>query len=1360
MDKAQMTDRASAAEHKNIEMPSVLDRELSDKAKDAFGHQQYADALKDLIESPSNEPPFSIGLLGPWGTGKSTIKEFYRRELEADKSGSPGKRRPDRIHAITFNAWRFGGEQDLKRSLLREAFRQLGGDEAALRSELFEQVSKVVRKKRSFRDWFGEAFGQISGSAILFLLIFLGTLIISFLFVHFSGVTNQYTVTAIIVASVFAAGWLGKHVVDLRIRTPATYLPQTSISFPATSAEEYESLLTEQIETFRTQGGASCERLVVFVDDLDRLSAPEMVAGLDAIRTFLELPFNATKSAFGVVFVISCDEAKIAEALHRGRGSKGNADLPGSVFSRTDARRYLDRLFQFRLEIPLFPKQDMRQFALARLSDAGLVVDDLKARDVSLEAVIDRLIHVDVQSPRQAIQLLNAFIQSWWIGMQRERSGAGSSAHGVLHEGAVTDHPLSLAAMCVLRVDFPDFYECVQHRPEFLHEFRNVVFGTHDAESQTQVVQEIMSRFLAKDDDGKLTSDLQPEYRKLRQYLASVQDVRWAKRLQPLLRLAEDPVTRRYGDRAAAIHDALISGDVQGVLEGLRRDLDDGELSQDDATLIGDLTDTLPEETAARRINACRVLAGLVHRIPKASRRRLLTPVVRQMVELRPVRMNVGPSAARRIVEHALPVDRQEVAEQFISDLLHGEEIEWKNASEGSPNLDETTKLVRDTLDLALEVRAQYGLTDSADSRLRDWLLTRNVRVGGQTQTLPFSEFESLVSEHAAHLLAYLGANYSDQAISAFQSDMDEIASTEATLSRIGVVFTQLAQNGQEERGNLWSQLARLVSVPSIEADDSAWKTATKYHDLADAAQARRFLSAFAKRLAEHFENPGALEPDLSERGLAFNALLMQWQDHLDHETGIAIEPLISGWALSDDFTDLSTPSLNLLLAQAKPAWDESMRGSLQSDVAEMPPKSCFYIGQHAPSLTDENAAALIGQLDAIINRDPPEQGEAANHQEYVKSIPRESWSAQPWSDHLERLFTRTESMYGNAGFLKALFPSVMHLFRAAPDGRTTQLITQTFANATGSPDAYVVLHASMAGRWPSIDGQIGDYDPDAIVQSGCQFIERYPTTPDVGDVLRSLIDLSERRIASEAADGSIASVLPIVWRMDHLVLADNADFVSKALEPSQTADILNGAQPADLNQEDLTALLRLIADAYDDDALFDVLRALLEQQPESLFDTPDGALGEWLAATGHMSDVIAGRALDDDSFNDEQHRRVAAKVNDAFWVSRDMRCIETVLRRASAPNTRALLLERLQSISRQTLSGAKRSDFSSRLIDSLPSLSGDELANVAHALQTLGGKGALQSAGSVLADLDNDQRRTLRTVFPGANFLADIDTG
>ncbi len=95
----------------NEYMPSCLDREVSSPERDAFGHRHFADALRSLIESQFNDPPFSIGLLGGWGTGKSTIKALYVNGLEEDQTRtSGGLTRPERIHTTTFNAWRFGGQ--------------------------------------------------------------------------------------------------------------------------------------------------------------------------------------------------------------------------------------------------------------------------------------------------------------------------------------------------------------------------------------------------------------------------------------------------------------------------------------------------------------------------------------------------------------------------------------------------------------------------------------------------------------------------------------------------------------------------------------------------------------------------------------------------------------------------------------------------------------------------------------------------------------------------------------------------------------------------------------------------------------------------------------------------------------------------------------------------------------------------------------------------------------------------------------------------------------------------------------------------------------------------------------------------
>ena len=633
-------------------MPSILDRQLDNVDQDAFGHIQFAEALRHLIESESNKPPYSIGLLGAWGTGKSTIKDLYLRSLKADADGKPGQRRSDRIRDISFNAWRFGGEEDLKRALLRDSFVQLGGDEEALRRELFEQVSSVTGKRRTWRDIFGEAIIQITASAVVFASLLTLVLLIAVGFIKLVGIEDNLSTGAIGVIAFFITPFLVKYLVDIRIRTPALFHPQTSISFPSTSAEEYERLLLAQIKEFRRKNGRNCERLVVFVDDLDRLSASEMVAGLDAIRTFLELPVSEVGENFGVVFVISCDEDRIAEALHHGRGRMRSADLPATVFSRYDARRYLDRLFQFRLEIPQFPKQDMRRFARERLEAEDGVSASFEKHEVNVDAVIERLVHVDVQSPRNAIQLLNAFVQTWWIASERERKGVGSDAPGVLSDGSVTDNPLALAALSVLRVDYPDFYDCVQKRPEFIHEFTRVIMGTEELGSQSIPAQEMSKQFVNLSDDETQRIEIKNEYRSLRRYLASLQDMRWPKRLQPLLLLAEDPITRKYGDGAMAVFDNLVSGDTDGVLEAFGRHLDTKSISLDDLSVLEDLTEGLFQETETRQINAARVLAALVDRLPDEEdrKRRLLTPLTRQLIAHKRVRENVGPESAESII--------------------------------------------------------------------------------------------------------------------------------------------------------------------------------------------------------------------------------------------------------------------------------------------------------------------------------------------------------------------------------------------------------------------------------------------------------------------------------------------------------------------------------------------------------------------------------------------------------------------------------------------------------------------------------------------------------------------------------------
>jgi len=127
------------------EIPAIQDKEVSEPEGDRFGHRDLELALRGLLESESHQPPYSVGLLGRWGSGKSTVRALYEGRLAEDAA------RSGRVRTISFDAWRFGKEE-VKRALLRHLFLELGGDDSELRDELYRQVQRHSTEERPFSE--------------------------------------------------------------------------------------------------------------------------------------------------------------------------------------------------------------------------------------------------------------------------------------------------------------------------------------------------------------------------------------------------------------------------------------------------------------------------------------------------------------------------------------------------------------------------------------------------------------------------------------------------------------------------------------------------------------------------------------------------------------------------------------------------------------------------------------------------------------------------------------------------------------------------------------------------------------------------------------------------------------------------------------------------------------------------------------------------------------------------------------------------------------------------------------------------------------------------------------------------------
>jgi hypothetical protein len=99
-------------------------RALSDKPSliDLLDYRDYAEALIDLIQNPKTQTPLTIAIDGAWGSGKTTLMEMMKGDLDRQKRDDDGQ---SNAHTVWFNAWKYDREDSLWAALALEILAQV-----------------------------------------------------------------------------------------------------------------------------------------------------------------------------------------------------------------------------------------------------------------------------------------------------------------------------------------------------------------------------------------------------------------------------------------------------------------------------------------------------------------------------------------------------------------------------------------------------------------------------------------------------------------------------------------------------------------------------------------------------------------------------------------------------------------------------------------------------------------------------------------------------------------------------------------------------------------------------------------------------------------------------------------------------------------------------------------------------------------------------------------------------------------------------------------------------------------------------------------------------------------------------------
>ena len=322
----------------------LTDESLDLAVSDAFDVSAFVDRLADLVEA--GDPPFTVSLSGSWGLGKSTVAEGLMARVKS--RGIPG---------VLIDAWTEDVEH-LRRTLAIAVGAELrGGPEH--REAVADEIDAAVHLSRtetlppkpelrlleSLRDMRRrpEVFVWLVAVDLSFLFLTLASA------AWFPAATGAFS-TVLGASLVFTALQTG-----LFIRIEAASQSRAPAHESVETAKRFSALVTNG-------GDETPEKVLVVVDNLDRLQGSDALRALAEIRALVEIKGSRA------IFLIPIDRAALARHIEPSLGpnhaesARSSAD-PAQADGLA-AKDYLEKFFNLDLLLTRPEVLDLRQWAL------------------------------------------------------------------------------------------------------------------------------------------------------------------------------------------------------------------------------------------------------------------------------------------------------------------------------------------------------------------------------------------------------------------------------------------------------------------------------------------------------------------------------------------------------------------------------------------------------------------------------------------------------------------------------------------------------------------------------------------------------------------------------------------------------------------------------------------------------------------------------------------------------------------------------------------------------------------------------------------------------------------------------------
>lgn len=301
----------------------IPDNPISLEAHDILGTKIYVDTIQKVLENCN--PPYTIGLFGSWGSGKSSIVKTLQERNE------------EKI--FIYDAWKYNND-DFRRTFILQLRKKFGLDTIDEEEIFYKDKTSDISIRPKINKSFFIILGVTSMLTFLINLFFL-----------------KSNLPESIIGSLSLGGLFS--LIFSILSQGVIYYRTTLTTSKLFAPEKFEEIFKKTIKEINSK--KNLQRIIIAIDNIDRCSKEQLLEILMSVKTFLENEH--------VIFIIPIDD----------NGLKKHLGMP-----TYEANEYIRKIFNMSILIKNYTSNELFDYAIKLCKKHKI---DIPKKDIVLSII-------------------------------------------------------------------------------------------------------------------------------------------------------------------------------------------------------------------------------------------------------------------------------------------------------------------------------------------------------------------------------------------------------------------------------------------------------------------------------------------------------------------------------------------------------------------------------------------------------------------------------------------------------------------------------------------------------------------------------------------------------------------------------------------------------------------------------------------------------------------------------------------------------------------------------------------------------------------------------------------------------------